>query len=487
MSYPKVYLAVDLGAGSGRVIAGIFNDAHLRLEEVSRFDNEALEIRGSIHWDAHGLYRNVCSGLGQAIRKFGSSVVSAGIDTWGVDYALLDSGGALLGLPYSYRDPRTDGVIATAEALMPQEALYARTGIQNIFFNTLYQLLAEKRARPAAMDVAERLLFIPDLLNYWLTGCMANERSIASTSQLYDPARSEWADDVISAMGLPEKIFGPLVDAGTLLGTAQINDRELNIVSVCSHDTASAILGTPLSNPHCAYISSGTWSLLGIESDSPFISSAARVQNYTNEVGYGGRVNFLKNMTGLWIAQECKRAWESDGNRYGYDQLVSEAEAAPPFAAFLDPDAPDFVAPGHMPRRLTTYLSEHGQPAPELRGDLLRIVYENMALQYRKYVTGLEAVTGREIGQIHLVGGGSRNELLNQFAANALNRPVIAGPVEATAVGNIVAQMLADESMGSVDEARQMICDSFDEKLFLPFDKFRWEDAAQRRASFFGI
>jgi rhamnulokinase len=467
-SNSEIYISVDLGAGSGRVIAGIFENNKLRLEEIARFSSEAVEKDGGIFWDVDAIYKNVISGLLSAREKYGSRVISAGIDTWGVDYALIDAEGKLVSLPRSYRDPRTNGMIEESTKNIPQGSLYARTGVQSVFFNTLYQLLAEIRFTSRNLKKADSLLFMPDLLNYMLTGKIASECTIAGTSQLYDPASCSWAEDVIEKMELPRKIFCNIINPGTVIGNAFIGGHLLKIVSVCSHDTESAVVGIPFEGGNEAFISSGTWSLLGIENNKPVLTEVARNGAYSNEAGFGNTIALLCNMTGLWIVQECKRHWDDHGDHASYDCLIDEASHAPASVSFIDPDDPNFVTPGNMPERLARYYVETCQEVPDTRGKLLRSVFESMALKYKTAVENLENVSGRRIAKMRIVGGGSKNTLLNQLTANALGIPVLAGPVEATAIGNILVQMLASGSIDSIAEGREIVRSSFGIQTFLP-------------------
>lgn len=478
MPQSQIYLAADLGAGSGRVIAAHFDGETIELQEISRFANEPILINGSIHWDITGLYRNISAGFSKALTQWPDQIVSAGIDTWGVDYGLIDDQGSLLGIPYAYRDSRTNGMVEAVGNTIAAEDLYTATGIQTAFFNTLYQLAASRKAGQKCLLDAHRLLFIPDLLNFWLTGVAANERTIVSTSQLYDPNTRQWAWGIIGKLGLPADIFGEIVDPGVALGTARLAGRDLKIVTVGSHDTASAVAAVPARNSNAAYLSSGTWSLLGIESDKPILSKSARAANFTNETGVGDKIRFLKNITGLWLIQECRAAWDKDGHgEIRYEDLTTEAEAAQAFKAFLDPDSKDFVAPGNMPSRIGSYVEKAGQPALNNRGELTRSIFESLALKYAVVMESLEEITELKVSELNVVGGGCRDRLLNQFTANALQRPVVAGPAEATATGNILAQMMASGSIANLEEGREIVRRSFETTVFEPAESTRWEDA----------
>ncbi len=483
MSNP-VYLAVDLGAGSGRVMAGYVEGGVLQMEECARFENPPVALPSGLHWPIGGLLHQVRVGLGAAVAKFGPRVRSLGIDTWGVDYGLLSASGELLGLPHAYRDPRTDGMIAAVHAQVPPEVLFSRSGVQSLFFNTLYQLYAAHRAGDASLKVADRLLFTPDLLNFLLTGQRRTERTIASTSQLYNPSTGTWDHETMAALGLPAHLFGPFTEAGQQVGTTQVAGQGLAVVAVASHDTASAVVGAPLATARTGYLSSGTWSLLGVESPQPILSPEALAAGYTNEVGYGPCIRFQKNLTGLWLVQECKRAWDAEaGQEVSYEALVREAEAAPPLVAVVDADAPAFVAPGGMPARLAAWLRESGQPVPATRGGLMRVILESLALKYRLAVANLEGIVGYRLDGLHIVGGGSKNTLLNQFTADALDRPVSAGPAEATALGNLAVQMIADGTLADLAAARDLIRRSYAVKQFTPKETTPWPAAATRLAA----
>jgi rhamnulokinase len=483
MQKEKIYLAADLGAGSGRVMAGRFDGETLTIEEVSRFVSEAVEIRGSLYWDIPALFHQVRQGFLKGLHMHHSAIVSAAVDTWGVDYGLLDSSGNLLGLPYAYRDPRTNGKMEAAAGMLPPQELYQATGLQTIFFNTLYQLMAEKERRGDVLELAENLLFTPDLINYWLTGEMANERTIASTSQLLDPRSGDWSQEIIGAFGLPAKIFGDLVDSGQPLGVAHIDEFSLPIVTVGSHDTASAVAGAPLTKDS-AFLSSGTWSLLGFELPAPVLTEDARRANFTNEGGVDNTIRFLKNITGLWLIQGCKSEWNLEDPDLDYDTITHEANEALPFKGFIDPDAEIFAAPGKMPGRIAEYLREHHQPSPKSRGALARLIYENLALKYRYTLERLEKVAGRRAQVLNVVGGGCRNHLLNQFTANVTCREVIAGPAEATATGNILMQMIADGQLSNIAEGRELVRTSFAMKSYEPENLERWEEAFGRFCAF---
>ena len=481
MSKTKICLAIDLGAGSGRVVAGIWDGTRLGIEELNRFANDPVKAADGWHWDLDNLFQHIKKGMALAIKKYGDAVVSAGVDTWGVDYGLLDASGKLCAAPFAYRDSRAYNMMEKAFQRMPRDKIYQRTGIQFMYFNTLYQLLAEKN-----LECAERLLFMPDLIHFLLTGVAANERSIASTSQLLNPATQTWDRDLIETMGLPAKIFGSVVNAGAILGklqssvAAEIGAPHLQVITPASHDTASAVVGVPAEEPEPVFLSSGTWSLIGRELNQPAISGASYQAAFSNEGGVFGTPRFLKNIAGMWLLQECKRAWTAAGKSITYDELAAAAEKSPPFVSLIDPDAADFQAPLDMPGAITEFCRRTGQPAPEDCGAFTRAIFESLALKYRLLKESLVRITARPVDKIHIVGGGSQYDLLNQFAADSLNCAVVCGPVEATSIGNVIMQLCALGEMGSLAEGRAVIRRSVETKTFLPRNIRAWDDAFGR-------
>ena len=485
MNAKKICLAVDLGAGSGRVVAGIYDGTRLELSEVNRFPNDPIKSAKSWHWDLDRLFTSIKEGIGLAIKKYGSAVTSVGVDTWGVDYGLLDTQGKLLGAPFQYRDQRTEGMQEEACRRMPGREIYERTGIQFMFFNTLFQLLAEANSRER-IEKADRLLFMPDLVHHLLSGVAANERSIASTSQLLNPCTQTWEHELIKAMGLPERIFGKLVNAGTVLGellpavAAETGAKKLRVITPAGHDTASAVVGVPAEEPEPVFLSSGTWSLMGRELTKPVISDASFKATFSNEGGVFGTTRFLKNIAGMWLLQECKRLWDAAGEKISYDDLESQAQTSAPFAMFVDPDAKDFQAPPDMPAAITAFCQRTGQPAPSDPGQFTRTIFESLALKYRSVKESLAQVTAKPIDKVYIVGGGSKNVILNQFTADALNCRVMAGPVEATSIGNIVMQLFALGEVRSLAEGRGLVRRSVEPKIFEPQNTGVWDDAYAR-------
>ena len=451
-------MAVDLGAESGRAVLGRFEGERMTLEEVHRFPNRPVRLPDGLHWDVLRIIGEVKDGLAKAARS-PERIESLGVDAWGVDFALLDRDGSLISNPYHYRDPRTEGMDERAFDRMPKEEIYGVTGVQFLPINTLYQLLAMEGS--PLLGTAQTLLLIPDLIGYWLTGERACEFTIASTTQLCDARSGGWARDLMEKMGFPTHIFGEIIPPGTELGpllpevAEEIGVKEgFPVTAVASHDTASAVVAVPAESENFAYISSGTWSLVGVELPEPAIAPEGMHANFTNEGGFGGTTRFLKNVMGLWILQECRRSWAREGRDYSYEELTRLAEAVPAAGALLDPDHPTFLPPGEMPGRIRRFCRETGQSPPEEPGEVVRCVLESLALKYRWVLERAEEITGRRAEVVHVVGGGVRNTLLCQLTADATRRPVRAGPVEATALGNLMVQAYARGYLGSLEEIR---------------------------------
>jgi rhamnulokinase len=485
MPNAKHFLAFDLGAESGRGILGRLDGSRLSLEIIHRFPNGAVRTLDALHWDVLRLYSEMLQTLRRCAAQHGA-LDGIGVDTWGVDFALLGRGGVLLGNPRHYRDPYTEGIMEQAFARVPRAEIFRHTGIQFMRFNTLFQLLALQRDRSPLLDMAETLLFMPDLFHYWFTGIKVNEYTDASTSQMLDANTRNWSHELIRAFALPSQIFGTLIQPGAVLGPLRpsiMQETGINAASViapASHDTASAIVAVPASVPSWAYISSGTWSLMGVECKQPLVSEAALEANFTNEGGVGGTIRFLKNIMGLWLVQECRRAWERAGTVYSYDELMRQAEMAAPFVSLVNPDDPSFLLPANMPAALADFCRKTGQPAPDSVGATVRCALESLALCYRWVLERLETLTGQRAEVIHIVGGGSQNALLNQFTAEACNRPVLAGPVEATAIGNVLVQALGAGVLGSVTDAREVVRRSFEVRTFTPHQPDAWQAPYER-------
>jgi len=482
----KHILAFDFGASSGRAILGRFDGDRLHISTVHQFPNGPVYCPGSMHWDVLRLLTEIQEGIRKAVREANGPLSSIGIDTWGVDFGLIDSRGELLGNPYHYRDARTEPMFAEAFKRMPREQIFAHTGVAFQPFNTLYQLLATRVAAPWILDRASHLLMMPDLLAYLLTGEIGTEYTDASTTQMLDARTRTWSRPLLRAMDFPEHLFGEPVTPGTVRGmlsrtlSAELGIAPIPVVAVAAHDTASAVAATPLKGPSNAYLSSGTWSLLGTEITTPRLDPGVLEWNFTNEGGVNNTYRLLNNVMGLWIVQECKRAWDDMHPGLTYDALVREAESAEPFAAFIDPDAHVFYAPGEMESRIRSFCSESGQHAPASRGAVVRTIFESLAMKYRYVVERLQKISGEHITELCIVGGGARNSFLNQCTANALGVPVAAGPFEATAVGNLLMQLRALNDLHDVAEMRELVKKSFNRTLFDPTDRAQWEDGYRR-------
>jgi len=481
-----VFLSIDLGAGSGRVIAGVSDLKTLRLEEIHRFDNPGTDLPGGSFWNIVGLFRDIVTGLKRAVEKYGDEIVAIGIDTWAVDFGLLDEHGRLLGMPHQYRDPRHEGMPAVMHALMPEAEIYARTGITTNFYNTSLHLMAEKELGSPALANAATLLFIPDLLGYWLCGVAAVERTNASTSQLLDPATGEWSREVIAALGLPNRIFGKIVPPGTILGpiraevAREIGMEGIPVVATASQDTASAVAGIPMQGNDNLWLSSGTWSIMGLETREPIRTPEAFEARCCNELGVEGTVRFLKNIAGLWLIQECKRQWSLDGEHLGYGEMAALAEAAPSFSAFIDPDDPVFSSPGEMPEKIRAWCEGTGQAVPADKGTILRVASESLALKYRVVFENFCALSGKRFERLHAGGGGIQNAFIAQATADALGIEVIAGPIEATSCGNIVVQMIATGHLADLAAGRRLVRESFDFHCYQPHDREAWQTAYEK-------
>ena len=566
MSRPLNFLAFDLGAESGRAMLGQFDGERLTLSEVHRFINGPVRLPDGLHWDVLRLWTEIKHGLGLAVREHGAGLAGIGLDTWGVDFGLLDRDGALVSNPYHYRDSRTDGMVEEAFRRVPRAEIFEQTGIQFMQLNSLYQLLAMVVRRSPALAVAETFLTMPDLFNYWLTGRKCCEFSIATTTQCYNPRLSPfppreeagvgflsplppregvgggslsplplregagggslsplpgreragggslsplpgrertgggslsplplregvgggWALPLLDRLSIPTHIFPDIVPSATVLGDLlpAVADEcglpALPVIAPACHDTGSAVAAVPAQGAGFVYISSGTWSLMGTESPVPIINEKSLAFNFTNEGGVGSTFRFLKNITGLWLVQECRRVWAQQGEQLSYDDLTCMAAQAAPLRSFVDPDHADFLKPGDMPARIRAYCQRTGQPVPESQGAVVRCALESMALKYRWVLERLEECLGRRLEPVHIVGGGTRNRLLNQFTADATGRQVVTGPIEATAAGNVIAQAMALGCLASLEEGRQVVRNSFDIETYEPADPARWDEAYGR-------
>lgn len=487
MAQPHTYLAFDLGAESGRAILGALDGDQLSLSEVHRFDNEPVRLPDGLHWDILRLWSEIKTGLALAVRQQGGTPLAAvGLDTWGVDFGLLDGQGALLGNPHHYRDSRTDGMMDEASRRLSREYIFERTGIQFMQINTLYQLLAMVIQRSPALQIAKTFLTIPDLLNYWLSGRAVCEFTMATTTQCYDPRERAWARPVLDGLGIPSHIFPPVVQPGTLLGklSLEIADEvgcgRLPVVAPACHDTGSAVVAVPAQGRHYAWISSGTWSIMGAETGEPIVNARSLQHNFTNEGGVDGRWRYSKNVMGLWLVQECRRTWARQGESLTYDEITRLASEAEPFKAVVDPDWDDFLKPGDMLARIQAYCRRTQQPAPETKGAMARCVLESLALKYRWVLERLEEMLGYRLEPIHIIGGGTQNRLLNQLTADATGRTVVAGPIEATAIGNVLMQAVALGHIQSLDEARAIVRHSFKPETYEPKPAAQWAAAYEK-------
>jgi len=480
----KNYLAFDLGAESGRAILGTLADGRLTLEELHRFLNQPVPLPDGLYWDAHRLFFEITEGLRIAGRQHHLQLDGIAVDTWGVDYALLGADGSLVENPRHYRDPRTTGMMDKTFSVVPREEVFRQTGVQFMELNTLYQIHAAKLHRAPGMSTATKLLFMPDLLGYWLSGVARTELTIASTSQFYNPVTKTWAFPLLERLGIPLSIFGEIIPPGTRLGDLRDDLQQrsglarVSVFATAGHDTAAAVAAVPFEDEDGVYISSGTWSLMGVELTDPLINERVLAYNFTNEIGAGGRVRFLKNIAGLWLVQECRRAWQLSGEEYSYDELTRLASAAPAFTAVINPDA--FITPGDMPDRIADYCRRTGQYVPEQPGGMIRAILESLALRYRQVLDSLEDLLGRPLRTIHIVGGGSKNQLLNHFVAAATDRQVVAGPAEATAAGNILVQALGEGGLTSLEAAREAVRRSFGLENVVAEHNPDWDDAYRR-------
>jgi rhamnulokinase len=486
MSSQLEFVALDLGAESGRAVLGQLDGERLRLSEVHRFPNRPVRLPDGLHWNVLRLWTEIKRGLALAVREHGADLAGVGLDTWGVDFGLLDRDGALVSNPYHYRDSRTDGMLDEAFRRVPRAEIFEQTGIQFMQLNSLYQLLAMVVGRSPALDVAETFLTMPDLFNYWLTGRKVCEFSIATTTQCYDPRRGDWAIPLLEKMGIPTGIFPEIVPPGTVLGrllpavAEEVGASDLPVIAPACHDTGCAVAAVPAEGADFVYISSGTWSLMGAELPEPVINEQSLAFDLTNEGGVGGTFRFLKNITGLWLVQECRRTWARQGEEFSYDDLTQMAAQADPLQSVVDPDYGEFLKPGDMPARIRAYCQTTDQPVPQSKGAVVRCALESLALKYRWVLERLEEILGRRLDPVHIVGGGTQNRLLNQFAADATGRRVVTGPIEATAAGNVITQAMALGHVGSLEEGRRIVRNSFDVAIYDPAGGAEWDEAYGR-------
>ncbi|MCX8052837.1 MAG: rhamnulokinase [Armatimonadetes bacterium] len=469
------FLAIDFGAESGRALLGVIKENRLILQEVHRFPNGPVNILGHIHWDVPRQFADIKQGIKLALQETDGEIDGIGVDTWGVDFGLLGEDGELLMLPFHYRDSRTNGIMDKVFRIIPREKIFERTGIQFMQLNTIFQLYAMVDAGSTALKYASTLLMMPDLFNYWLTGEKVSEFSIATTSMLYDPRQGDWARDMAETLDIPGHIFPKIIQPGTTVGVLHNSVVEdlgggsgIPVVAPGCHDTASAVAAVPAVGEGHAYLSSGTWSLMGVELREPLINKSSYEKNYTNEGGVCGTFRFLRNIMGLWIVQECRRTWAAAGEEMSYSDLTDLATQAKPFAAIINPDLPIFLAPGDMPTRIRDFCRDTGQPIPSSKGEIVRCVLDSLALRYKATIEELDEMLGRRHDPIHIVGGGTQNKLLSQLTADVTGRSVVAGPVEATASGNVLIQAIGRGFVSSLDEAREIVRNSFELETYEP-------------------
>jgi rhamnulokinase len=479
------YVACDLGAESCRVILGTLTDEQLAIEEIHRFPNGPITVFGTLRWDVLRIFDELKTGLRKVAAR-GHRIESISADSWGLDYVHVRGQEPMLTSPYNYRDARTDGAVEKASAVVPADLIYSETGIQFMQVNSLYQLLDDLEHRPEILELSEQFLGVGDYFNYLLSGVRCAEESLASTTQLFNPVQRKWSQQLIEKFQLPARIFPKLVPSGTKLGPLlpsiadEVGLQDTQVVASCSHDTAAAVAAVPAEGQGWCYISSGTWSLLGVEAPEPIIMAKSREYNFTNEMGYGGTIRFLKDIIGLWIVQECRREWAKEGQEYTYAQLTKMAEEAEPLKCLIYPNALRFWKPNEMPQKIVDYCRETNQVTPKTPGEISRCVLESLALIYCQTLQEVAMVTGHKAKCLHIVGGGSRNRLLNQLTANAAQLTVLAGPSEATAIGNLLVQAIALGHLGSLAHLRRVVRRSFPVTTYHPNDASTWQEAYER-------
>ncbi len=487
MSAKKRFLAFDLGASSGRGVVGILEDKRLRIEELHRFPNGPTTLLGSMYWDVLKLFSEMTDALSIYSKKYGGELSGIGFDTWGVDYGLFSKDGGLLGNPYHYRDSRTDGMVEETCKRVERKEIFEATGIQFMQLNTLFQIFSMVVNQSPILEVADTMLLMPSIFTYFFTGRKVNEFTHVTTTQMYDPRAGTWAYDLLKRLGIPTEMLAvEIVSPGTIIEDLLPDIAELSglgkvpvIASAC-HDTASAVAAVPAKGEDWAYLSSGTWSLLGLEIAEPIINADTLRYNLTNEGGVGNTYRLLKNIMGLWLVQECKRIWEREGSPISYDDLTREAEETKPFTAIVDPNDNLFLNPPDMPEALAQFCKNSGQQPPTTKGEFVRCALESLALKYRSVLEKLEQLRGKPVDVLHIVGGGVQNTLLCQFTANATGKPVIAGPVEATAIGNIMMQAIATGDISSIAEGRELVNQSFEVVTYEPQDTEQWNEIYER-------
>lgn len=480
------FIAIDLGASSGRVILGTLKNSKLELTEIHRFSNDPVEICGEFHWDILRLFHEIKVGLVKCANAGHKDIKSISVDTWGVDYGFLDENGKLIGNPFHYRDSRTNNYVDKLDEVISKEELYNITGIQFMNLNTIYQLYSAVVNKSAELKHAKHLLFIPDLLNYFLCGEMACEYSIASTSALLDARTREISNELLRKIGIDKGLFKNIVKSGTIIGklkediSLETGIGQVPVIATASHDTASALVSVPTLSNNFAFLSSGTWSLMGIESDEPIINHETLEMLFTNEGGAEYKIKFLKNIMGMWLIQECKRHWERKGTPYSYDELDKMAQESQPFYCFINPDDESFVAPGNMPYKIREYCKKTGQNIPETDAQVIRCIYDSLALRYKLVFENIEKIKKQKLDVLHIVGGGIKNKPLCQMTADAIGKKVITGPIEATSMGNIMVQALGLGIVKSLDEIREIVKNSTHITEYKPQQNLNWSEAYER-------
>ena len=476
------FLAFDIGASSGRAILGILENGKVELIEIHRFKNQMTQIQGHFYWNIFGLFEELKTGLRKCISEFKVQPDSVGIDTWGVDYALVTGEGQMTGLPFAYRDHRTDKAMEDFFKIHPKRETYLLSGIQFMQFNTLFQLFSSVQQNYSGLKIAESLLFMPDALNYLFSGIQKNEYTIASTSQLLKPGKAEWEPKLFDVAGIPQKLAGEIIQPGTILGNLlpevleETGSAPIPCIAVAGHDTASAIVSVPADGENWAYLSSGTWSLLGIESPVPLVSEKTLEMNFTNEGGVENTTRFLKNIMGMWLIQECKRIWDTQ-SVMGWHEIVALSNNVKPFKSLINPDDAGFLNPGNMPKAVQDFCAKTNQPVPQTKGEIARCIYDSLVLKYKYTIKQIESLTGKRVEKLHIIGGGAHNTIMNQLTADATGIPVFAGPTEATAIGNIMLQAKALGKVNSLAEIREIVGNSFEVIKYVPSPKLDWETA----------
>jgi len=476
------YLAFDFGASSGRAILGSINDKGISLEEIHRFINQPVELLGHIYWDFPYLFNELKKGIALAVKKSEKELCGIGVDTWGVDFGLISKDNQLLGNPFAYRDSRTDGIMQTAFKQMNSEDIYSLTGIQFMQFNSIFQLFSMVENKNSLLEVCDKLLFIPDLFNFFLTGEKVSEYTIASTSQLLNAGNKKWEKTIFDKLNLPFEIMPEIIQSGSIIAKLlpEISNEtglsSVDVIAPACHDTGSAVIAVPAKTKNWAYLSSGTWSLIGIEIDNPIISKDTLKYNFTNEGGTNNKIRFLRNAAGLWLLQRCQFAWQQEKTNIKIEDLLRLAEKAEPFKCFVDPDDSSFLNPPDMPKAIVEYCKRTNQAHPESIGEFVRCILESLAFKYRFLIDQINLLKGEPIEILHIVGGGSRNKMLNQFTANATGLAIMAGPAEATALGNIIVQAIAKKDLKNVQEGRELISQFSELKEYIPRECDKWEE-----------